>query len=68
MSAFSFVSSIIRRESRLRSQDFAIFHIEYIRFESLDRLRMLSSGFYTRIGPVSLRKFLVGQEFDGQKA
>ena len=40
----------------LRGQDFAIFHREYIRFESPDEIdRTLSSGFYIRIGPDSIR-------------
>ena len=30
----------------IRSQDFVIFHIEYIGFECPDQIRMLSSGFY----------------------
>ena len=39
----------------LRSQDFAIFHREYIGFQNPDQIRMLSSGFYIRIGPDSIR-------------
>ena len=39
----------------LRSQDFAIFHTEYIGFEIPDQIRMLSSGFYILIGPDSIR-------------